>query len=128
VLVFVVLAMQSVVMYMLSISLEYQKDNITAFINNGVNFVYQTHVNHTTYIASKIDATIDLIRKVGEEAHEKDQSQSKTQSSFAFNLFIQEPYRLKLKPTDIKRNKYFISNTIFHSSLFDYEQPHPPQV
>lgn len=124
---FVLIAMQSVLTYLLAITLESKKQTIAMLLDEATEVISETHHSHLSYIEHQIDETVTFLKQASQEDSQKDKSRSVI-AHFFLALYCETLPSFNFVSFRIPKEKFPVQNEHFHSSLWVYKQPHPPQV
>lgn len=121
----IVVVMQSVVAYLLAVSLEGQKSNIAMLLDKACYVVSETHEHHVAHIEAKIDQAVVFLKSVIKHDSKKDKSTS-IFAYFFFALFYEALPQFHFGIGYVK-SSFIPRNDGLPPSFWLQEQPHPPQ-
>lgn len=126
VMLFLLLGMQSVVTYLLAITLESKKEIIASILDETSGEISKLHQSHLSYIENKIDEVVTKLKKISTE-HSKQEKSRGSSSALFFTLYCEPLPYFEFKIICIENRTYNVLDDLFISSLWVAEQPHPPK-
>lgn len=120
--------MQSILTYLLAVTLEAKKESFSMVIDNLSQKIIHTHKSHHSFIKSKINKLIVSLKKASQEESRNNKSQ-KTSFAFFFALYCDPLPFFEFKNFTIAgKQKFVLTNEHLCSDLWVTNQPHPPQA